>query len=211
MLKRISCIFLCLALAIGLCSCGSGGARTRVQSQQNTVEDVLKAGIKEAERKASAEVPSGSDAPVLQVPEEEHDSDAQETADSQDSYDDGGFVATGSIDHVASKDGVFDLTQFKGNMLFAEVFNMVAAPGEYVGETVRIAGTMLIVNDPETKKAYNYCFMRDAMGCCSQGFEFELKDGKYPEVDAPFTVEGVFDVYEENESTYIILRDAKIL
>ena len=87
---------------------------------------------------------------------------------------DGGFREQGSIDHVQKEGEVFDLTSLSGNMLFAEVFNMLCAPGEYMGETIRMKGTMFIEKNQSTGMTYYGCFMKDAMGCCSQGFEFEL-------------------------------------
>ena len=208
-LKRAVLLALSALLAIGLAACGSReGAKTAPIKKQGSGEDVLQAGIKEAEGSTVSE-PSRPPTPVLQIPEDstQGSQDAPSDASSDANSD---FIATGSIDHVKDPSGVFDLTKFTGNTLFAEVFNMVAAPAEYVGETIRMTGTMLITKDMESGRTFYSCFMRDAMGCCSQGFEFELAKGSYPEADTPITIVGEFDIYEENESTYCIIRNAVI-
>lgn len=190
--KKTVCVLLVLALVLGLTACGGQTSKTRPVKTQNTVEDVLQAGMQAYDGQGNAAQPL-------------------ETPDQGDASSGDGFIDTGYMEHVKNLDEVFDITGLTGNMLFAEVFNMVAAPAEYVGETIRMKGTMYVFTDPDTDKVYNSCFMRDAMGCCSQGFEFELAEGKYPAEDTPITVEGVFDIYEEDESTYCILRNARIL
>ena len=217
-LRKALCVMLCIVLAACLCGCGNTGAGTRVK-KQNTVEDVLQAGTKN-----SVETEDFGDVELL-VPDEEDDSASQTgrgysgagewaAGTGQSGYveggDDGGFSEAGSIEHIADKNSVFDLTQLTGNMLFAEVFNMLCAPGEYMGETIKMTGTMFIENDQSTGQTYYGCFMKDALGCCSQGFEFELASGKYPAQDTPITVTGTFDTYEENGSMYCILRNAKL-
>lgn len=49
-----------------------------------------------------------------------------------------------------------------------------------------------------------YHFMRvvDNANCCYADFEIITRDGKYPEEDAWFKLEGVFSVYEENGREY---------
>ncbi len=205
--KKTVCALLVLALVLGLTACGGQTSKTRPKTQ-NTVEDVLQAGMQAYDSQGNAAQPS--DAPD-QSDVQNQGEVSDQTPDKGDASSGDGFIDTGYMEHVKNLDEVFDITGLTGNMLFAEVFNMVAAPAEYVGETIRMKGTMYVFTDPDTDKVYNSCFMRDAMGCCSQGFEFELAEGKYPAEDTPITVEGVFDIYEEDESTYCILRNARIL
>lgn len=208
LLRKTICVAAAAALLLGLSSCGGNTAQTRQIKTQNTVEDVLQSGMEAFDGKGNT-APQGSEGGTsAETPPDQSEPAAPDQSQSQG---DAGFVDTGYMEHVKNLDRVFDISELSGNMLFAEVFNMVAAPAEYVGETIRMKGTMYIFTDSETGKEYYSCFMRDAMGCCSQGFEFELAKGKYPEENTPITVEGVFDIYEENESTYCILRNARLL
>ena len=62
---------------------------------------------------------------------------------------------------------------------------------------------------------YNYCFISDAAGCCSQGIEFETKKKlKYPKGfpkdGTDIEVEGVFESYTEEGKLYCHLKNAEM-
>lgn len=106
-----------------------------------------------------------------------------------------------------------DLTQLSKTMVYAEVYNIMVNPEDYVGKTVRMNGDYYIYTDDTTGQQYFYCVIRDATACCAQGIEFVLTgDYKfpedYPEEGAFVTVSGRFDTYMEDDLLYCTLRDA---
>lgn len=109
-----------------------------------------------------------------------------------------------------------DLTTMSSTMVYAQVYDMVTNPDDFLGKTVRAAGPFAVYTDEKTEKNYFACIIKDATACCAQGMEFEL-EGKheypddYPELDTEITVEGTFDKYEEAGQTYCTLRKAKII
>ncbi len=106
-----------------------------------------------------------------------------------------------------------DLTVLSSTMVYAEVYNMMASPEEYIGKTVKMDGLFACYPDAETGNNYFACIVQDATACCAQGIEFILADDytypdDYPEVDAKICVVGVFDTYREGKYTYCTLRNA---
>lgn len=104
-----------------------------------------------------------------------------------------------------------DLTMLNGNMVYAEVFNMMNSPFEYIGKTVRMKGAFSLYSSKE--RNYYACVIADAGACCSQGIEFVLEGEyeypkDYPEPGSSITVSGVFDTYYEGENLYCQLINA---
>lgn len=118
-----------------------------------------------------------------------------------------------------SSDGTdVDLTALSSTMVYSEVYNMVTSPDSYMGKTVKMHGQLGIYygmnsdGSVNENKVYYACIIADALGCCSQGLEFELEDdAEYPERGAYITVTGTFDKYEENGAIYCVLTDAKLI
>lgn len=108
-----------------------------------------------------------------------------------------------------------DLTELSSSMVYAEVYDMVYNPDDYVGKTVRAKGPFSYFKDEATGKEYFAVLISDATACCSQGIEFVL-DGDYtypqdyPAVDTEITVNGVFNYYKENGFTYCQLTGATL-
>jgi len=106
-----------------------------------------------------------------------------------------------------------DLTALNSTMVYAEVYNMMSAPEDYVGKTVRMRGNLAVYEG--TTRNYYACLIADAAACCAQGIEF-LWAGEhaypedYPAIGAEITVTGVFDVYEEEGYSYVQLIDAQV-
>ena len=106
-----------------------------------------------------------------------------------------------------------DLTELSASMVYAEVYDMVYNPDDYVGKTVRARGPFSYFKDEGTGNEYFAVLISDATACCSQGIEFVL-DGDYtypkdyPAVDTEITVNGVFNYYKENGFTYCQLTNA---
>ena len=114
--------------------------------------------------------------------------------------------STGGID--------VDLTTLSSTMVYAEVYNMMTAPKDYIGKTVKMAGNFSYFQDENTGKEYFACIVQDATACCAQGIEFELSGSHkypddYPKKDAMVCVIGEFDTYIEGDSSYCTLRNAR--
>ena len=116
-----------------------------------------------------------------------------------------------------STDGVdVDLTRLSSTMVYSEVYNMMYAPDDYIGKTIKMTGQFVYYENPDTKTQYFTCIIGDAMACCSQGLEFVLT-GKhtypddYPELGSEITVSGTFELYEEGGIRYCRLVDAEMI
>lgn len=115
-----------------------------------------------------------------------------------------------------STDGVdVDLTRLSSTMVYSEVYNMMNAPGDYIGKTIKMTGQFVYYEDPDTKARYFTCIIGDAMACCSQGLEFVMEGDlaypdDYPELGAEITVIGEFQSYEENGMTWYHLVNARL-
>lgn len=112
-------------------------------------------------------------------------------------------------------EGDVDLTQLESTMVYAQVYDMVYNPGAYSGRKIRAKGPFSYYKSEETGQEYFAVLITDATACCAQGVEFVL-DGDpvypedYPETGTEITVDGEFNSYEENGTTYVQLLHAKI-
>lgn len=106
-----------------------------------------------------------------------------------------------------------DLTALSSTMVYSEVFNMMMAPEEYEGKTLKIDGICNVYQDPETGKTYYACIVQDATQCCSQGLEFVLDESQYEASDYPengdeIVISGDFSTYTEGEYQYITILNS---
>ena len=113
----------------------------------------------------------------------------------------------------ASEDFDVDLTLLNSNMVYAEVYDMIYNPENYVGKTVKMEGTFAVYEG--YRRPYFNCIIADATACCSQGLEFELAGDytypdDYPDIDSQITVSGDFETYEDDGYTYFRLANAKM-
>lgn len=113
-------------------------------------------------------------------------------------------------------DGIdYDLTTMGSDMVYATVYLFMTEPEEFEGKKVKMKGQYLSSYFEPTKSYYNYCFISDAAGCCSQGIEFAPKEKlKYPD-DFPkdgtdIEVVGEFETYTEEGKLYCHLKDSKM-
>lgn len=109
-----------------------------------------------------------------------------------------------------------DLTALSSTMVYSEVYHMLVSPEDYIGKTVKMAGSFAFYHDETSNKDYFACVIADATACCSQGIEFILTDDytypdDYPEEGGEICVVGVFDTYQEGDYTYCTLREAKMV
>ena len=125
-------------------------------------------------------------------------------------------VPTPSVEMAEDLGDYVDLTEMSATMVYAQVYNMMFYPDQYVGKTIKAKGLYSDYLAMDKGKHYFAIFIQDATQCCAQGIEFEpVGDYKYPE-DYPtdgdeIVVEGVFDTYvdEDDGWTYSTLRNAK--
>lgn len=114
-----------------------------------------------------------------------------------------------------------DLTQLSSTMIYAEVYNMMSEPEEYIGKTVKMDGAFALYQAVDENgesipdMIYFACVVEDATACCAQGIEFVLAGEHsypedYPELGSAITVTGEFQTYEENGYTYLHLVDASL-
>ena len=96
-----------------------------------------------------------------------------------------------------------DLTAMGRTMLFAVVRDIKNNPESYLGRRVKMAGQFAIIQgvdaqgQPDPDKIFYNCVIPLAQNSLEFGVAGELF---YPE--APITVEGVYEKYEDNGTTY---------
>ena len=125
-------------------------------------------------------------------------------------------TAAGCADNAGDKTGAdVDLTVMSSTMVYAEVYNIMANPGEYMGKTIKMSGLYYASYYDETDLYYHYVIVEDATACCAQGLEF-IWDGEhaypddYPDEQANIEVAGVFGSYDELGRTYYFITVGEI-
>lgn len=108
-----------------------------------------------------------------------------------------------------------DLTQLSSTLVYSEVSNMMTAPEDYIGKSVRMQGDFAVYEDEASGNVYLACIIQDATACCAQGIEFvPTGDWSYPEdfpeLGTQITVSGTFGTYSEGEQMYVTLFDAEM-
>ena len=121
-----------------------------------------------------------------------------------------------AVQTVSAGDVDIDLTALSSTAVYAEVYNMLTAPDDYIDKTVRMRGAFSMFHDESTDAYYFACIIADATACCSQGIEFVLTGERsypddYPELGTEITVEGTFSTYMEGEYMYVTLLDAEFV
>ncbi len=112
-------------------------------------------------------------------------------------------------------DGIdIDLTTLSANMVYAQVYDMVCYPENYIGKTVKMEGQFAFYHDEEKDRYYFACIIADALACCQQGLEFEPEDKNitiddFPESGKIISVTGTFNTYKEGDKTYCVIQNAK--
>jgi hypothetical protein len=103
-----------------------------------------------------------------------------------------------------------DLTVLSGTMVYAEVYNIMIDPEEYMGKIIKMNGSYSASYYDGTGLYYHYVIIEDATACCAQGLEF-IWNGEhsypddYPEAQTKIEVVGVFGSYDELGITYYYL------
>ena len=105
-----------------------------------------------------------------------------------------------------------DLTKMSSTMVYSTVFNMVNSPTKFIGKTMRMRGeyTTYHISIDDPTQIIHACLVRDAAGCCSQGLEFILSDGKYPTGASEITVVGTIAVQKISGKAVCYLKNAAL-
>lgn len=103
-----------------------------------------------------------------------------------------------------------DLTTMSSTMVYAEVYNIMQNPQEYLGKTIRVKGIYTTSFYEATGLNYQYVLIVDAAACCQQGLEFiwngdHTYPDDYPTVGTEIDVTGIFGSYTELDITYYYL------
>ena len=164
----------------------------------------------------NSEVPT-SEAPATELPEavtsntESSETEAPELPESETTSE---TIASPNVSDID-----VDLTTLSSTMVYAEVYNMMINPNDYIGKTVKMRGAFGIGYSckedgtmDENTLVYA-CVIADATACCSQGIEFILSGehtypDDYPELGSEITVVGTFATYEEYSMLFCTLTDA---
>ena len=106
-----------------------------------------------------------------------------------------------------------DLTEMSDTMSYVSLTNILMDPYANSGKKIKLKGKYTINIDENTGKEYPTCINEDATNCCFVMIEFlQGKEAKYPddypEVDESIIIEGIFEIYEDNEKKYCRLSDA---
>ena len=130
-------------------------------------------------------------------------------ADSDGTKPNGDSAVNGTVD--------VDLTVLSSTMVYAEVYNMLTSPEDYLGKTIRMKGPYFASYYDVTGIYYHYVIVEDATACCQQGLEFIWSGAHkyprdYPKEQTKIEVVGVVDSYEElGEIYYYLLVDDIII
>ena len=185
-MKRLLCLLLAALTAFGLCACGEKSPAPEEATSSTTAP---------TEAKPMTTLP-----PETAAAEETESVQTSETAEST-------FV---------------DLTALSSTMVYAEVFAMMVSPEDYVGKTVKMQGIFsrgqLYAADGSLSDGGMVfaCIVQDATACCAQGIPFDLAGDyeypqDYPELGDTITVEGIFEIHEQEGMQFCRLKDAEFV
>ena len=223
MMKKKKLISLLICLSFLVTGCGTGGTAQHTGGQGSSVDQVLQAGMAEADAQSEQSGQNTGDESIVPA-----------NPDNSDIYDpallnpgDGTAIQAAAESNppdpdemkelYSSTEGVdVDLTVLNSVMTYSQVYDIITNPDAYKGKVIKMDG-MYVCNFPkEGEQFYCACIIMDATACCSQGIEFELDDtyaypDDYPEYEDTVTVVGTFDTYMDGGYEYCTLRNAQLL
>ena len=193
---------------VSLCACGDQKIQSK-QKQSSATQQVVQEQMANAAGETSAPptaFPEQQTASEETVSEADPELEQTQPAEALPDYEPA--QTSGELD--------VDLTTLSSTMVYSEVYNMMYEPDRYVGKRIKMNGQFAVYEDPNTGAVYTACIIMDATACCSQGLEFVLAGEKtypddYPELGSEITVTGVFQLYDENGTTYCHLVDAEMV
>lgn len=207
------CVFLCVAVGM-ICmvtACNKNQSETKLK-KQNAVEKAI-----------NAQVNKEIDEQVKQLEKEGGNSSSTDNGNQIVTQNGSVIGATSDFEAQLEKaknqkavNGIdYDLTTMSKDMVYATVYLMMTEPDDFEGKKFKMRGQYLSAYYEPKDAYYNYCFISDAAGCCSQGIEFATKEHlKYPD-DFPkdetnIEVVGEFESYMEDGKLYCHLKDSQM-
>ena len=210
-LKKKCSLAICLATLGLLAGCdASGKTADRSSNQKSEIERVM-------EEKMAAENADAGNKDADNVADENAESDGSQAEVAQDAQSDNAKTQDGSKAAASySSDQIeVDLSAISGDVVYAQVYDMMTKPEDYIGKVVKMKGNYAFYHDEASNIDYHACIIQDATACCAQGIEFEPVTGFTSQTDRPadneeITVTGVFDTYMDGEYEYCTLRKADV-
>lgn len=192
-MKRPLSFFLCMAmLACCCCACSDKNSPTDIAASSDGAFPSPLPTPQATLSPSPVPSPAPSPVPVLPTiaPEPEFESSITETSSNPQGPD-------------------VDLTTLSSTMVYAEVFNMMMNPDEYVGKQIRIQGQFTAHQDDATGRVSCGVIVKDATACCAQGFDLLMPDNAvypddYPALDEEITVTGTLQVDRSLENVGIV-------
>ena len=216
-MKKKMLTLLTLSTVIMVTACGNNQAGTKVQKQnvvEKAISNQINKEIDDQVKKLEDEEKSGTDSP----------GSSGSGTGSQIVTQNGQVLGATSDFEAKLKeareqkpvDGIdYDLTTMGSDMIYATVYLMMTDPDQLEGKMIKMKGQYLSAYYEPRKEYYNYCFISDAAGCCSQGIEFATKDklkqrNLRPKDNTDIEVVGKFETYMEDGKMYCHLKDSKM-
>lgn len=105
-----------------------------------------------------------------------------------------------------------DFTTLGSARVESLLYDMLANPGDYLDQAVKVRGEYQSNHSDLTGRDYHLVIIEGHTECCNQGLEFMLAgdDPAYPAGGAIVEFTGVLRVYEELGSTYFYLRTEEV-
>ena len=109
-----------------------------------------------------------------------------------------------------------DLTKMSATMIYAEVFNMLIEPEDYINKILKMKGNFQVFTNEQNTERYYAVVIQDATACCQQGIEFiwagdHAYPQDYPKIGQEITVTGSYKVaYTQDDLEYHFLLADKV-
>ena len=105
-----------------------------------------------------------------------------------------------------------DITKMNLNLASAQIQNIELNPKQYIGKTIKIAGSYYYASYPDTHE--HFVLLSDAASCCQYGFRF-IRDGdyKYPKDYPPVLtkIELIGVIGSDEQGCYLSVDEFKSL
>lgn len=185
-MKRVLSGFMAATLLFLCCACSDKEVASSSMADVATASPLPSS----APTATSPSTPSPSPIPVLPTLAPPDSSPSAEKAETQNGVD-------------------VDLTVLSSTMVYAEVYNMLMNPDDYIGKRVRIRGQFTAHQDTTTGAVSCGVIVKDATACCAEGFDLIVPEGwvypnDYPAQDEEITVTGILQADRTLEDVGIV-------
>ncbi|HHU03176.1 MAG TPA: hypothetical protein GXZ91_08635 [Christensenellaceae bacterium] len=105
-----------------------------------------------------------------------------------------------------------DLSRLSSTMAYAQLYDMLCNPEQYVGSAVKLKGPYMPYQS-EDGEIMHFILVFDMQGCCELSLEMLPTRGaniEYPEMNTEIEVEGLFDICNDNGLRFVALRINRI-